>query len=163
REPGLCTPEGNVACRLSIRHQRLPAPPNAPRVLRPHGFFPDSLQRLLGLSRSDALPNRRQQKSGLAPTLSCDPFPSEGRVYSPCTVKARYAGIWHWVHLDFVDRDAKIEIQTERLPGSDRPEANVFPLRRTVANQTHVRPSYELEVFSHQYFTLARRLLSLIQ
>src|SRR5882672_7482238 len=90
-EPGLCTPEGNVACRLSIRHQLLPVRPNAPRVLRRHGFFPDSLQRLLGLSRSDALPNRRQQKSGLAPTLSCDPFPSEGRVYSHCTAKARYA------------------------------------------------------------------------
>src|SRR5882672_11756427 len=80
--------------------------------------FSKFTQRLPDLSRSDALPNRRQQKSGLAPTLSCDPFPSEGRVYSHCTAKARYARIWRWVRLDFTDRDAKVEVQAETQPRS---------------------------------------------
>src|SRR5262249_54027932 len=84
-----CKPAGSAVCRLSIRHQRLPTLPNAPLVPQQREFFPNSLKRLHGLSRFDALTNRRQQKSGLAPTLSCDPFPSEERVYSQNTVKAR--------------------------------------------------------------------------
>src|SRR5215813_15615242 len=88
-EPDRCTPSGSAACRLSIRHQRLPTLPNAPHVPQRRGFSPNSLKRLHGLSRFDALTNRRQQKSGLAPTLSCDPFPSEERVYSGSTVKSK--------------------------------------------------------------------------
>ena len=34
--------------------------------------------------------DREQQKSGLAPTYSCDPLQSENRVYSRGTVNARY-------------------------------------------------------------------------
>jgi len=54
----------------------------------------------------------------------------------------------------------KLEIQTKRVPGIGWWKADLFPMRRTVANQTQVRPSYQLQVFSHQHFNLARRLLS---
>src|ERR1700730_13980631 len=54
--------------------------------------FSKFTRRLPGLSRSNAQFIRRQQKSGLAPTLWCDPLQSEDKVYSPNTLNARHRG-----------------------------------------------------------------------
>jgi len=53
------------------------------------------------------------------------------------------------VRLNFRDHDAKIEVQAERVTGNDRWEADVLRMRRLVANQTRLRPSHQLQVFSH--------------
>src|SRR5256884_607555 len=87
---GRCTRAETVACRFSIRHQRLPALPNAPPARRRRGSSPNPLQRLLEHSRSALHSARPQQKSGLAPTCPFDPLQSEMEVYSPGKAKARY-------------------------------------------------------------------------
>ena len=54
-------------------------------------IFSKFTRRLPGQSRSKVHSNRRQQKSGLAPTHPFDQLQSEGLVYSVATAKARYA------------------------------------------------------------------------
>src|SRR5262249_47861929 len=54
-------------------------------------IFSKFTRRLPGQSRSKVHSNRRQQKSGLAPTHPFDQLQSEVIVYSAATAKARYA------------------------------------------------------------------------
>src|SRR4029434_3676896 len=59
-------------------------------------IFSNCKQRLPGLGRSNAHYNRQTQKSGLAPTPSCDPLQSETAVYALGQTKARHRGLAGW-------------------------------------------------------------------
>ena len=67
------------------------------------------------------------------------------------------------MRLDFTDRNARVEIQNARVLGIDRWEADVFPMRRSVDDETHALSSNSLQVFSRQQLTLAQELHSSIQ
>src|SRR6266849_9662983 len=94
----------------------------APRI------FSKSTQRLPGLSRSALHSNRRQQKSGLAAHSSCDPLQSENRVYSRCTVNARY-GAPPLPHPSFRTEQADFFLPFTPVKGSACAERNLSSLR----------------------------------